>query len=60
MTKYLFTYEQFVAALEERPLSQSPLMWLGELDPRPPQASGWMMRWIKESSTQHEEKEETK
>jgi hypothetical protein len=49
MAERLTTYEQFVAALNKRPADQSPLMWLARLAPRPPQASEWMMRWLRES-----------
>jgi hypothetical protein len=48
-TEYLFTYEQFVAAMNKRPADQSPLMWMARLAPRPPQASEWMMRWLRSS-----------
>ena len=56
MTDYLFTYEQFVTALEKRPADQSPLMFMVGLDPRPPQASKWMLRWLKAGRTEINEK----
>jgi|GraSoiStandDraft_46_1057282.scaffolds.fasta_scaffold1033825_2 hypothetical protein len=49
MAEQLTTYEQFVAALNKRPADQSPLMWLARLYPRPPQATQWMMRWLRGS-----------
>lgn len=48
MTDPLNTYEGFTAALERRPENISPLAWLAALENKPPEASAWIVRWLRE------------